>query len=136
LYPLTEASTLDYINKTISKTLEEFQLKPDRIPSITHDQGSNIKKATSNLNFNSSFYYAHLIQICIKEAFLGLKRRKIQPNEKINEIIDKVRGVCRYFRMSTKASQLLGKCLIDSKKEDKKLIIDVPTRWDSIYLML
>ena len=128
LYPLTEAHTSDYLNKVIRKTLEEFDLKPERIISITHDQGSNIKKATSNLSFNPSFCYAHLIQNCIKEAFLGSKKRKIQPNETINEIW--------YFRKSTKASLLLGKYLIDSAMEDKKLIIDVPTRWDSIYSML
>ena len=31
---------------------------------------------------------------------------------------------------------MLGKYLSDLEKEDKKLIIDVPTRWDSIYSML
>ena len=136
LYPLYKASTADYLSLKINDVLQEFELDSNRISSITHDQGSNIKKAASDLPYKSCICFAHLMQNCIKEAFSGSKRRKISPNEKICKILEKVRSICRYFKKSSKNNLLLEKQLIDLGLEEKKIIIDVPTRWDSIYSML
>jgi hypothetical protein len=47
LHPLTEAHTSEYLNKVITNTLIDFEIDTEKIISITHDQGSNIKKAAS-----------------------------------------------------------------------------------------
>jgi len=136
LFPLTESHTAKYLNEIITNVLIDFNISPGKMLSLTHDQGSNIKKAAANLPFKSVLCFAHVMQNCIKEAFSGSKRRKIIPNSKINQIIERVRTICRHFKKSTKSSLLLQQSISDLGMVDKKVIIDVITRWDSIHAML
>ncbi len=111
LCPLTQCHTANYLCDIITNILEDFNINQDKILSITHYQGSNIKKAASYLPFKSQIFFAHLMQNCIKEAFSGSKRRKINPNKSINQIIEKVRTICSQFKKSSKSALLLQQTL-------------------------
>ena len=104
--------------------------------SITTDQGSNIKKAASELPFKSSVCYAHLLQNCIKEAFSGSKKRKIPQNDSIVRIIEKSREICRKIRKSPKYQLMLQEHLNMLGIKYKKIKLDIVTRWDSTYMMI
>ena len=136
LHPLTASHTAEYLLTVINEILKEWEINMEKVISITHDQGAYINKASITIPFKSSLCYAHLMQNCLKEAFQGSKRRKITQNQELFDLLQKVRTVVEFFRNSTKFSLMLEKKQKDLGHEILTLILDVPTRWDSIYTML
>ena len=70
--------------------------------------------------------YAHILNLIVGD---GLKE--------LNTSIARVRDVVRYVRSSPNRIEIFKKCVEKQKIECKCLLcLDVPTRWNSTYLML
>ncbi|KAL2243468.1 UNVERIFIED_CONTAM: Zinc finger BED domain-containing protein RICESLEEPER 4, partial [Sesamum indicum] len=69
---------------------------------------------------------AHIINLIVKD---GLKE--------LNDSIERVRTVVRYVRQSPARTKKFNDYAIEEKIQSKKtLCLDVPTRWNSVYMML
>ena len=69
---------------------------------------------------------AHIVNLVVQD---GLKGE--------HETISRIRGAIRYIRNSPARYKKFQECVEFEKLETKKLLsLDVPTRWNSTYLML
>ena len=103
-----------------------------RIAGLTSDNASNMKSAASRQKFNTCDNahvqcFAHTLQLAVEE---GLKKQ---------EVIERAAEACRkligHFNRSTLASDELEAYQQRQGQKPLKLIQDVPTRWNSLYLM-
>ncbi|KAL0329120.1 UNVERIFIED_CONTAM: Zinc finger BED domain-containing protein RICESLEEPER 2 [Sesamum radiatum] len=69
---------------------------------------------------------AHIINLIVKD---GLKE--------LNDSIERVRTVVRYVRQSPARTRKFNDYVVEENIQSKKsLCLDVPTRWNSVYMML
>ena len=95
------------------------------------DKAANEKKAFEILNWVRFGCYGHHINLVFKNA--------LTASEEITHVIAKVRKLVTFFHQSTSANDyLLSKQPLLLKEEcaNHKLIMDVPTRWNSTVAML
>ena len=70
---------------------------------------------------------AHTLNIIVQEA---------SDNDiELSTVRQKARNIVTYFKQSVKAKDKLGEIQLQANKEEKKLIRDVVTRWNSSYYM-
>lgn len=91
------------------------------------DNAANIQKALQDVGWKNIGCLAHTFNLLVKD---GLK------NEEIRNIIDKVRKIVKHFRKSNISSDKLMKYQENQGNTPLKLILEVPTRWNSILYML
>lgn len=71
---------------------------------------------------------AHIVNLIVQDGLKGKDE---------HSAISRIRGVVRYIRNSPARYKIFGECVELEKIETKKLLsLDVPTRWNSTYLML
>ncbi|MQL75254.1 hypothetical protein Taro_007636 [Colocasia esculenta] len=126
------------IYKTIKKLLVDWNLDK-RLCSIVLDNAlSNdkfVRELIKDLSLNMSLLLdgeffrvrccAHILNLIVQD---GLKE--------IGDELAKIRKIVRYIRFSTKKIQDFKKVAMQEGILSKGLILDVPTRWNSTYLML
>lgn len=97
--------------------------------SVVHDNAANINNAVSNLDLYSAPCSAHTIQLAIKSGLA------IRP---VSNLLANSRSLSGFFRKSNAAWVLLKQMQQerDPTKAILKPIQDVPTRFNSSYLML
>ncbi|KAG8501281.1 hypothetical protein CXB51_003378 [Gossypium anomalum] len=126
------------IGQAIEKCLRDWGI--ERVFTITVDNASAnsvaieyLRKKLNHRNAsvaNGKFIHmrcvAHILNLIVQ---YGIKDASVS--------VDRVRGVVRYIRASplrfTKFNQWVKEEMIDSKAQ---LCLDVPTRWNSTYMML
>uniref|UniRef100_A0A803MEM5 BED-type domain-containing protein n=1 Tax=Chenopodium quinoa TaxID=63459 RepID=A0A803MEM5_CHEQI len=128
----------DDIGKEIEKCLLDWGL--EKVMCITVDNASSNDTAIGYLRrkmngwktgvLKGRFIHmrcvAHIVNLVVSD---GLKT--------VNESIQRVRHAVTFIKQSPARLQRFKKCVVDEKINTKKgLCLDVPTRWNSTYLML
>ncbi|ONI12896.1 hypothetical protein PRUPE_4G190100 [Prunus persica] len=128
----------DTIGRAIATCLLEWGI--DKVLTVTVDNATSNDHAGTFLskkvnNWNGSIlkgenmhmkYCAHILNLIVKEGL-----------EDFHESITRIRNVARYVKYSLARSQKFKACAERVKISSHKAIcLDVPTRWNSTYLML
>lgn len=128
----------------------EFWNVVNKVTHIVADAGPNIKKALELLD---QYVYVpcvgHKLNLVVKDAFKLVAVRKSWPeniqktikenNERvtrINDTITKCKKVVGVFRHSSGLTRMLRKRQTEAGIDEKKLIQDVPTRWNTTFDMI
>lgn len=108
----------------------QYKIDKSKIVCIVTDNGPNIVSAV-NLFLDRKFHlscFAHTLNL-VAESLLN--------NEEIVTITMKVREIIKFFKNSVIKSNLLRKAQSDGGvSQPLKVILDVKTRWNSLYYML
>ncbi|CAH2101109.1 unnamed protein product [Euphydryas editha] len=118
---------------TSSCTNDEFLLPPAKHRKIqppVSDNAAYIKKAISQeLGWKHFGCAAHTINLIVQEA--------TEKSVLIKSVIDRVKVIVAYFKRSTKATQKLDEFQKQNgATQPKRLLEEVPTRWNSRSYML
>jgi hypothetical protein len=118
------------IQEAIEKACGEFQIR-NKVPTITADGAANIKKAIRDAGVSYLHCFAHAINLVVTDA--------IGSSPSCSQIREKVASIVSSTRRSTLEKERFEKCqetvgLVS--KEPLKLLLDVPTRWNSFFIML
>ncbi|XP_057436087.1 zinc finger BED domain-containing protein RICESLEEPER 2-like [Lotus japonicus] len=128
----------DTIGRKIEEILRDWGLR--NVSTITVDNASSNDGAVSYLktrlkNFNGlvldgQFLHmrccAHILNLVVNDGLVDL-----------NSSINSIRGAIRFVRSSSQRKNKFKECIQFSNISSKKLVcLDVPTRWNSTYLML
>ena len=121
-----------HTGENIAQALSEVKVSWS-LPNIiaVTDNAANEKKAFEILNWIRFGCYGHRINLVVKNA--------LSSSNEITRVIAKGRKLVTFFHQSTSANDcLLGKqrLLLKEEQVGHKLIMDVPTRWNSTVAML
>ena len=96
----------------------------------TSDNAANEQKAYQILGWPRFGCYGHRINLIVKYAL---------SIPEVNKTLGKARKLVTFFHQSSSITEMLyekQKLLLEARFHDHKLIIDVPTRWNSTLYML
>ncbi|XP_038902436.1 zinc finger BED domain-containing protein RICESLEEPER 1-like [Benincasa hispida] len=126
----------DTIGKTIEKNLKDWDI--ERVMTLTIDNASSndtgiaylLKRFNKGLLFGGEFLHvrccAHILNLIVCDAF-----------KEHNDCIERIRYAIRFIRSSPACFLKFKKGIEIEKKSCKSYVcLDVPTRWNSTYLML
>ncbi len=119
--------TATMIKEEVEKILEEFNIK-EKVLTMVTDSGSNVVKAARDMDLRRIPCYAHSLNLVVTDSI------KSVPD--LQEARDKVSRVVKLTRQSTIAKEKLDQLQTSLNMTPKKLIQDVPTRWNALYDML
>jgi len=124
-----DAHTAVNISDKLTEMYEEWKVQKERQSVIVRDGASNMVLGTELAKLQNLHCTIHLLQLAVNDAIF------IQPS--VSNITRKCRAICAHMNRSAKATQLF-KDLQDDVDESQKLRLrrDVPTRWNSVMLML
>ena len=126
------------ISQTLDKVCRDWGI--DKLLTVTVDNASsndvalvNLKKKVANWE-NCITKGEHLHLRCVAH-FLNLIVN--EGLKDIDDCVGKVRNAVRYVRLSPSRLNLFKECVKEEKIDCKTMLcLDVPTRWNSTYLML
>lgn len=130
---LLECSASDYRHTSSNLATELRRVVTDwgierKIILAVSDNAANIQKAIQQeVGWKHLGCVAHTINLIVKDSL---------KNENIQDIIAKIREVVKHFRKSNIANDKLIKYQENLGKNPLKLILEVPTRWNSTFYML
>ncbi|KAL4096824.1 hypothetical protein QTP88_021707 [Uroleucon formosanum] len=129
---LKERHTAQYLSDIIQKILSDWQIDNSKIVTVVTDNGANVVSAVNRI-FGKSKHtpcFAHTINLVATHT---VGQQNIKP------IISKVREIVKWVKNSViNSDQLIKKQTEAGVPEGKfkKLILDVATRWNSIFFMI
>ncbi len=116
------------IAEEAKKVLEDFSILPKVLTSVT-DNGSNIVKAMKDLQLCRIPCFAHTLHLAVSDTIKALPALK--------EVKEKASKVVALTKRRSQADQKLQEYQKNlGKPKPKKLLQDVPTCWNSFFLML
>jgi len=129
---LKERHTAQYLSDIIQKILSDWQIDNSKIVTVVTDNGANVVAAVSK-TFGKSRHtpcFAHTINLVATHT---VGQQNIKP------IISKVREIVKWVKNSVINSDQLRKKQAEAGVPEgkfKKLILDVATRWNSVFFMI
>nr|XP_055075107.1 E3 SUMO-protein ligase ZBED1-like [Misgurnus anguillicaudatus] len=122
-----KSQTGKVVAEEISDILEEFEIDPSKIVAVTVDNASNMDIAIKKLQILKIGCFAHT---------LNLAAQKIYKIASIDKWAARIRAVVVWFKRSS-----MSKTVLTEKQQllglpQHSLILDVKTRWNSLYLMI
>ncbi|XP_045778147.1 zinc finger BED domain-containing protein 4-like [Maniola jurtina] len=114
------------IQAALLETTNEWNLT-NKINFIVSDNAPNVKKAIADIGWKHYGCYGHTLNLIVQDAL-----------NSVQASLDKVKTIVRHFKTSTAALEKLLKAQSQEKPDvtPKRLIQEVPTRWNSTFAML
>ncbi|XP_050561099.1 zinc finger BED domain-containing protein 4 [Spodoptera frugiperda] len=125
--PLDDAHTAKNLADTIKSICQEWNVS-DKILLAVSDNGANIKSAIEReLAWKHFPCYTHTLNLAVSDVL---------KSPEIAEILNKMKGIVRHFKKSNLAWEKLKRYQEQAGTTAKRLLQEVPTRWNSTYYML
>lgn len=129
--PLEDRHTAANIAEWLEEVTEKFEIPPQKIIAIVHDNGANIVAAAKILADKHGWAgircTGHTLQLVISAAL---------KNSGIERAVSAARGLVEHFKKSELASSKLKAKQKQMGTSEHKLLQDVSTRWNSTYYMV
>lgn len=126
IYELDNRHTSEYIASKLVKVCDKWNISTTSIVAVTTDRAANMIKAI-DLAFDKKRQI-----ICFAHALNLVAQQAISNVSELVTLISKVKNIDRWFKQNVVASDVLRK----ATKDDRKLLQEVPTRWNSTCYML
>lgn len=126
--------TAEYISYVLGDILKDWDIPLSKVTCAVTDNGSNMVAAIKKTLGDSKYLpcFAHTINLIVDSSIKS-------TSTPISDIISKVREIVKWVKNSVIQSDKLRKIQIDSGVAEgctKKFILDVKTRWNSLYYMM
>lgn len=114
------------IQAALLETTNEWDVT-DKINFIVSDNAANVKKAITDIGWKHYGCFGHTLNLIVQSAL-----------QLVENSVDKVKTIVRHFKTSSTALEKLLKAQTQENPENmpKRLIQEVPTRWNSTFFML
>ncbi|CAK1599793.1 unnamed protein product [Parnassius mnemosyne] len=133
VFELEESNNGEYIGQQLTGILRSWNIDTEKVMAFVTDSGANMVKAIRE-TFGAHKHipcFAHMINRVAEEA--------IRKTSGLSDIIEHVRNIVKYVKKRQDMTLELKRKQIESKIPDEKalkVILDVKTRWNSMYYML
>lgn len=131
---MEESHTAEHISQTLKEVISDWDIPGAKIVSVVHDNATNMVACTNQLAQDPSWgtvqgvrCAGHTLQLCINSA---LKK------DPVCRTVAAARRLVSHFKKSAKATTALAEKQRELNVAEHKLVQDVATRWNSVYLML
>ncbi|XP_071056773.1 E3 SUMO-protein ligase ZBED1-like [Onthophagus taurus] len=121
---LEHRHTAEYLAEKLMETCNQWNIPKEKITAVVTDNGANIVKAV-HIAFGK-----HVHMACCAHTLNLVAEKSIDNTGTLKGLIGKVKLIVTWFKHSIVASDELR------RRSSKKLIQEVPTRWNSKYYML
>ncbi|ROL45244.1 Zinc finger BED domain-containing protein 1 [Anabarilius grahami] len=121
-----KAQTGCVVAEEISDVLSEFGIS-DKIVAVTVDNAANMDVAIKRLRF---------VKLCCFAHTLNLAAQSLYSLNSVSQWVAKVRTIVVWMKRCSMAKVVLGEKQQLLQLPRHSLILDVRTRWNSLYLML
>lgn len=124
-------TSANLLNELTEICCTEWEIKREKIVSITTDSAPNMVKMTRLFGMDQSAgvkCFAHKLNLVVSDAF--------ESSPFIKPVITKVRNIVTWFRHTVMASENLKSLQKDAGLNPLRLIQDVDVRWNSQFYMI
>lgn len=129
IFELSQSHTANYINNELMNVLSLWDIPKSKILAIVTDNDATMLKAVGE-NFGKKNYlrcFAHSINLAAEAT--------IKKVDGLQNLISQVRNIVKFIKRSVNCSDELKQLQEKNGDSFKKLILDVVTRWNSVYYM-
>jgi len=129
IFELSKSHSANYISHELLNILNLWDIPKSRILVVVTDNDSTMLKAIKE-NFGENQHlrcFAHSINLVAEGSM-----KKVDG---LLDLISKVRNIVKFIKRSVNCSDELRKLQEKDGDNIKKLILDVVTRWNSVYFM-
>jgi len=129
--PVSGSHTSDNLSQCVTSMLDGWELR-EKAHVVVRDNAANISKALDVAGLPSIGCFAHTTQLCVHKP-LDSKERNLQF---LSHLLAQCRAIVGHFSHSVLAKERLKGIQEGlTNHPQRKLIQDVPTRWNSTYYM-
>ncbi|XP_053203294.1 zinc finger BED domain-containing protein 4-like [Panonychus citri] len=124
---MNESHSADHIAAIIREVMADYEISGDKVVTIVTDGAANMVNAANQIS-KSIWCVAHRLNLLVNDAIRG--------NKDVDNLIASVRSIVTFSKQSNNFADAIEKEQLRDNPRSLKLIQDVPTRWNSAYLML
>ncbi|XP_050527498.1 zinc finger BED domain-containing protein 4-like isoform X2 [Daktulosphaira vitifoliae] len=133
VHELSKSHISENISEAFEIIMTQWEISKHQIIAIVTDNAANMKKAASDTFgiYKTIPCFAHTINLIANNA--------LENCIDLNKLIDKIRNIVKFIKNSVNANDELRSIQKnDGLPEGKvlKLILDIKTRWNSLYYMI
>lgn len=125
--PFPGSHTAEAVSEVIKATCSEWNLS-NKIHLVLRDGGTNMVKGFRIAEMKSEYCFLHLLHLVVTNALTSQRT--------VNDLIALSKRIVTHFNHSSLACSRMREIQRKLGNQEKKLIQDVSTRWNSTYYML
>uniref|UniRef100_A0A1A7WRA8 Uncharacterized protein n=1 Tax=Iconisemion striatum TaxID=60296 RepID=A0A1A7WRA8_9TELE len=130
--PLEERHTAANIADWIEEVIVKFNIPPEKIKAVVHDNGANVVAATKILHAKHGYEPV----TCAGHTLNLVVQNSLKSQQAISRCVGAARTLVEHFKKSELASTKLKVKQRNMGTKENMLLQDVCTRWNSTYAML